>query len=137
MSENLVKMCRRLSRYAHAQLSATDLERIANHIEERDDIIRHDRERIEELVSMVNSKDARIEELEVDLRKMALDYLAAEGQAAEAYQAQLEAEAKLSRAVEGLQHYACDCVISCEQLNGSCGDMARTTLAELKGETDE
>jgi outer membrane murein-binding lipoprotein Lpp len=137
MSENLVKMCRRLSRYAHAQLSATDLERIANHIEERDDIIRHDRERIEELVSMVNSKDARIEELEVDLRKMALDYLAAEGQAAEAYQAQLEAEAKLSRAVEGLQHYACDCVISCEQLNGSCGDMARTTLAEMKGETDE
>jgi hypothetical protein len=76
----------------------------------------------------------RIEELEADLRKMALDYLAAEGQAAEAYQAQLEAEAKLSRAVEGLQHYACDCVISCEQLNGSCGDMARTTLAELKGE---
>jgi hypothetical protein len=76
----------------------------------------------------------RIEELEADLRKMALDYLAAEGQAAEAYQAQLEAEAKLSRAVEGLQHYACDCVISCEQLNGSCGDMARTALAELKGE---
>jgi predicted RNase H-like nuclease (RuvC/YqgF family) len=106
-------------------------------IEERDDIIRHDRERIEELVSMVESKADRIEELEVDLRKMALDYLAAEGQAAEAYQAQLEAEAKLSRAVEGLQHYACDCVISCEQLNGSCGDMARTTLAELKGETDE
>jgi outer membrane murein-binding lipoprotein Lpp len=68
MSENLVKMCRRLSRYAHAQLSATDLERIAN----------------------------RIEELEADLRKMALDYLAAEGQAAEAYQAQLEAEAKLA-----------------------------------------
>jgi hypothetical protein len=38
----------------------------------------------------------RIEELEADLRKMALDYLAAEGQAAEAYQAQLEAEAKLA-----------------------------------------
>jgi len=38
----------------------------------------------------------RIEELEADLRKMALDYLAAEGQAAEAYQAQLEVEAKLA-----------------------------------------
>jgi hypothetical protein len=38
----------------------------------------------------------RIEELEADLRKMALDYLAAEGQAAEAYQAQLEAEDKLA-----------------------------------------
>jgi 5'-3' exonuclease len=38
----------------------------------------------------------RIEELEADLRKMALNYLAAEGQAAEAYQAQLAAEAKLA-----------------------------------------
>jgi hypothetical protein len=37
----------------------------------------------------------RIEELEADLRKMALDYLAAQGQAAEAYQAQLATEAKL------------------------------------------
>jgi hypothetical protein len=67
MSENLVKMCRRLSKYVHAELSGIDLERIAN----------------------------RIERLEAALRKMALDYLAAEGQAAEAYQAQLLAEAKL------------------------------------------
>jgi hypothetical protein len=35
---------------------------------------------------------------EADLRKMALDYLAAEGQAAEAYQAQLLAEARLADA---------------------------------------
>ena len=42
----------------------------------------------------------RIEELEADLRKMALDYLAADGQAAEAYQAQLAAEARL----EELEH---------------------------------
>ena len=34
MSDDLVKMCRRLSKYAHAQLSATDLERIADRIEE-------------------------------------------------------------------------------------------------------
>jgi chromosome segregation ATPase len=81
----------------------------ADRIEELDGIIRQGRERIEELVSMVNSKADRIEEL----------------------------DAKLAKAVEGLQHYACDCVISCEQLNGSCGDMARTTLAELKGETDD
>jgi hypothetical protein len=38
-------------------------------IEELDDIIRHDRERIVELVTMVNSKDARIEELEAKLAK--------------------------------------------------------------------
>jgi phosphate uptake regulator len=36
MSDDLVKMCRRLSKYAHAQLSASDLERIADRIEEVD-----------------------------------------------------------------------------------------------------
>jgi hypothetical protein len=45
----------------------------------------------------------RIEELEADLRKMALDYLAADGQAAEAYQAQLAAEAKLNKAIGALE----------------------------------
>jgi len=48
-----------------------------------------------------------------------------------------ELEAKLAKAVEGLQYYACNCGIPCEQLNGGCGDMARTTLAELKGEYRE
>jgi len=43
----------------------------------------------------IESRDDRIEELEADLRKMALDYLAADGQAAEAYQAQLAAEARI------------------------------------------
>jgi chromosome segregation ATPase len=137
MSDELVKRLREDQPVTQDMVSTMQCalqDAAADRIEELDGIIRQDRERIEDLVSMVNSKDDRIEELEADLRKMALDYLAAEGQAAEAYQAQLEAEAKLSRAVEGLQHYACDCVISCEQLNGSCGDMARTTLAELKGE---
>ena len=45
-----------------------------------------------------------------------------------------ELERKLAKVVEGLHYYACNCVIPCEQLNGSCGDMARTALAELKGE---
>jgi hypothetical protein len=45
----------------------------------------------------------RIEELEADLRKMALDYLAAQGQAAEAYRAQLAAEAKLAKC-QALMH---------------------------------
>lgn len=33
MSDDLVNLCRRLSRYAHAQLSAKTLERIADRIE--------------------------------------------------------------------------------------------------------
>jgi hypothetical protein len=34
MSDGLVKLCKRLSKHAHAQLSSADLERIANRIEE-------------------------------------------------------------------------------------------------------
>jgi hypothetical protein len=34
MSDDLVKMCKRLSKHAHAQLSSTDLEIIADRIEE-------------------------------------------------------------------------------------------------------
>jgi Uri superfamily endonuclease len=77
----------------------------------------------------------RIEELEADLRKMALDYLAADGQAAEAYQAQLAAEAKLAKAVEALEKLAR--LGNGDRYGNSDGNMiARTTLAELKGETD-
>jgi len=43
------------------------------------------------------------------------------------------AEDKLAKAVEALDNYSCDCGDMCEMLNGSCGDTARTTLAELKG----
>lgn len=45
----------------------------------------------------------RIEELEAELRSMALDCLAADGQAQEAYEAQLAAEARLAKAVEALE----------------------------------
>ena len=34
MTDDLGKMCKRLSKHAHAQLSSADLERIANRIEE-------------------------------------------------------------------------------------------------------
>ena len=44
----------------------------------------------------IQIRDDHIEELEAGLRKMALDYLAADGQAAEAYQAQLAAEARIA-----------------------------------------
>jgi hypothetical protein len=87
----------------------------------------------------------RIAELEADLRKMALDYLAAEGQAAEAYQAQLAAEAKLAKAVAALKRSAegwsnaLELNIIASQHRTSAGilrDEARSVLAELKGETD-
>ena len=45
----------------------------------------------------------------------------------------LEAEAKLAKAMDALDFYACSCVVPCEQLNGSCGDVARKAIAELKG----
>jgi hypothetical protein len=118
MSDDLVKMCWRLSKYVHAELSGIDLERIAN----------------------------RIERLEAALRKMALDYLAAEGQAAEAYQAQLEVEAKLAKAVAALKRSAegwsnaLELNIIASQHRTSAGilrDEARSVLAELKGETDD
>ena len=44
----------------------------------------------------IQIRDDHIEELEAGLRKMALDYLAADGQAQEAYQAQLAAEARIA-----------------------------------------
>ena len=87
----------------------------------------------------------RIEELEADLRKMALDVIAADGQSQEAYQAQLESEAKLAKAVTRLQHIAANkttdelTVIEWDThdtftILDACISEARTTLAELKGE---
>ena len=43
----------------------------------------------------IQIRNDRIERLEADLRRMALDYLAADGQAAEAYQEQLAAEDRI------------------------------------------
>ena len=65
------------------------------------------RDRIEELeaevellkkkeVEEVMWRECHIEELEADLRRSALDYLAAHGQAVDAYQAQLKAKARIS-----------------------------------------
>jgi hypothetical protein len=83
----------------------------------------------------------RIEELEADIRKMALDYLAADGQAAEAYQAQLAAEHKLAKAVEALERIASGefsgRMLTSMPPQDAAQYFARTTLAEMKGETDE
>jgi len=65
----------------------------------------------------------RIEELEADLRKMALDCLAADGQAAEAHQAQLAAKAKLVAAMEEVATYSNDPHLA---------KWAYSALAELK-----
>ena len=124
MTDDLVKRLR-------LGACALEIEQAADRIEVLDDIIRHDRERIVELVSMVNSKDARIEELEAGLQKMALEYLDA---ASKSYQAQLKAEAKLAKAGGGLNSIAANtCCNKCQE----AALVARTTLAELKGETDE
>jgi hypothetical protein len=76
MSENLVKMCKRLSRYAHAQLSATDLERIANRIErlEAELITAEQRGYANAMEAERKLHEGRIEELEAKLAK-ALDGL--------------------------------------------------------------
>ena len=54
------------------------------------------------------ARHAHRELVEAELRSMALDYLAAEGQAAEAYQAQLAAEAKLADAMRHVREYSND-----------------------------
>jgi hypothetical protein len=73
----------------------------------------------------------RIKELEAKLLDMALDCLAALGQAGEAYQAQLAAESKLAKAVEALEKLAR--LGNGDRYGNSDGNMiARTTLAELE-----
>jgi predicted DNA-binding protein len=71
MSENLVKMCRRLSRYAHAQLSGIDLERIANRIErlEAELITAEQRGYANAMEAERKLHEERIEELEAKLAK--------------------------------------------------------------------
>ena len=90
----------------------------------------------------------RIEELEADLRKMALDVIAADGQSQEAYQAQLESEAKLAKAVTRLQHIAANkttdelTVIEWDThdtftILDACISEARITIAEITGGKDD
>ena len=76
----------------------------------------------------------RIEELEAKLRESALQELSALGQASEAYQAQLAAEA---RTVD-LEVKLAKAVAAIEEMQTASDAMmlhiARTTLEELKGE---
>jgi outer membrane murein-binding lipoprotein Lpp len=88
MSDDLVK---RLKKWADGEAMAAYGEHLVDHPDE------HEGSQISELIDTLTD---RIEELEAKLREMALDCLAAEGQAAEAYQAQLAAEAKLAKTVE-------------------------------------
>ena len=84
--------------------------------------------RIEELEDKLDEQEERIEELEDKLRSMALDYMAADGQAMEAHQAQLAAEAKLAKAVWAIKKVR-------DASDAMMLYIARTTLAELEGQT--
>ena len=94
------------------------------------------------LMRQVRLAADRIEELEATLRSMALDCLAADGQAVEAYQAQLLVEAKLAKAVEALdvdliEQAISDVLSEGGTIRDAAEYVARTTLAELTGEKDE
>jgi hypothetical protein len=52
MSDDLVKLCKRLSKHAHAQLSSADLERIANRIEELEKRDREAATHVEVVIAM-------------------------------------------------------------------------------------
>jgi uncharacterized protein with von Willebrand factor type A (vWA) domain len=76
MSDDLAKMCWRLSKYVHAQLSGIDLERIANRIErlEAELIAAEQRGYANAMEAERKLHEERIEELEAKLAK-ALDGL--------------------------------------------------------------
>lgn len=96
-----------------------------------------------------NEAADRIEELEAKLREAALSELSALGQASEAYTAQLDAEAKLAKVVEGMQDLSedfdkpsaglTDFGERQHYLHLACRlrDKARTTLAAMEGQNDE
>ena len=94
----------------------------------------------DEASALTNQAARRIEELEADLRKMALDCMAVDWQAAEAYQAQLAAEAKLAKAMKALAQIGKTYTADKSRLIHSdlwIIEMVQTTLAELKGETND
>jgi uncharacterized membrane protein YccC len=71
MSDDLAKMCWRLSKYVHAQLSGIDLERIANRIErlEAELIAAEQRGYANAMEAERKLHEERIEELEAKLAK--------------------------------------------------------------------
>jgi hypothetical protein len=125
MSDN--DLVKRLKKWADGEAMAAYGEHLVDHPDE------HEGSQISDLIDTLTD---RIEELEAKLREMALDCLAADGQAAEAYQAQLAAEAKLealTKAATKVHHsywHSTDGVIT------GMYDLERALrLAELKGET--
>jgi hypothetical protein len=104
--------------------SADAVQVVVDHIEELDDIIQHDRERIVELVSMVNSKDARIEELEANAMK-ASNAAFFEKRRAD------EAQAKLDNTAEAIWAEFKD------KFEGERKYALRQIVKWLKGERDE
>jgi hypothetical protein len=117
MSDDLAKMCWRLSKYVHAQLSGIDLERIASRIErlEAELIIAEQRGYANAMEAERKLHEGRIEKLEVKLAK---------------------AVGALKRSAEGWSN-ALELNIIASQHRTSAGilrDEARSVLTELKGE---
>ena len=83
---------------------------------------------------IVDANAARID-AEKKLRKSALQELSALGQASEAYQAQLAAEAKLAKAVEALEDLVRDCEADYPPSHVAIKYFAIGALAEIKGDT--
>jgi hypothetical protein len=113
MSDDLAKMCWRLSKYVHAQLSGIDLERIASRIErlEAELIIAEQRGYANAMEAERKLHEERIEELEAKLAKA------------------VEAEGKLAKAASITERLRDAWLV--RDLVSSDFDRA---LAELKGE---
>lgn len=89
---------------------------------------------------------ARVAELEAKNRELALEVISADGQAAEAYEKQLDLQAKLGGAQDTLAKMAEGWanalelnIIAPQHRTSACilRDEARDTFAELKGETND
>ena len=99
-------------------------------IDEWDTMAEAARFALDQLIFKGDKLADRIEELEAKLRKSALQELSALGQASEAYQAQLAAEAKLAKAedfIRRLERFAA------QSKDGFLTEKAQEALAELKG----
>jgi hypothetical protein len=122
MSDDLAKMCWRLSKYVHAQLSGIDLERIANRIErlEAELITAEQRGYANAMEAERKLHEGRIEELEAKIRAYFEANAEAAGGAPDQWKARQKAYLNLRASVDWPTK--------------SSADLARAALAELTGE---
>jgi GAF domain-containing protein len=132
VTDDLVKMCKRLSKYAHAQLSSTDLDRIANRIEglESDmaalaDMLRKSKERNDALEANLSLALAGLDAALSDF------YAAANRFQDEDYEGPVDG-LTVSAVCHAKPHYD----IHMQHLDDSAAKV-RNILAKLKGHRDE